>query len=149
MDAHDRAIEVKTAYCQMGLSSSVCSFLCKWCKQTNCFSIDRPVSFSKGESRPSWFNIWNLPPEQDEYDENCIRESVELVEQLILGEVRAGIDLSRIILVGFSQGAALALMTALSVDLRLGGVVSLSGWIPHRFRSVSTSSSASTSPQCG
>lgn len=97
-------------------------------------SINRPVTFSQGQYRPSWFDIARLPPDKDEYDEVSITESITIVEDLILAQVHAGIDSRRIVLVGFSQGAALSLMTALTSLHELGGVVSLSGWIPHQAR---------------
>ena len=62
--------------------------------------------------------------------------SIKAIEQLILSEVHIGIDPERILLAGFSQGAALCLMTALTTLHDIGGVVSLSGWIPHRIREV-------------
>ncbi|TFL03672.1 Phospholipase/carboxylesterase [Pterulicium gracile] len=96
---------------------------------------DQPAAYYHGECRPSWFEISELPPTQDP-NEDCqqIKNSVSAIEDLILGEVHAGMDPKRIFLVGFSQGAALALIVALSTLYELGGVVSLSGWIPHRAR---------------
>ncbi|KAK7029617.1 hypothetical protein VNI00_014315 [Paramarasmius palmivorus] len=95
----------------------------------------RPVSLNQGTLRPSWFDITNLPPHQDEWDENTILESITRIENIILREVHSGVESSRIILVGFSQGAALSLMTALSTLQELGGVASLSGWVPSMARS--------------
>ena len=51
--------------------------------------------------------------------------------------MHAGIDSRNIVLIGFSQGAALSLMVGLTTLHELGGVVSLSGWIPCRMRDVS------------
>lgn len=94
------------------------------------------VELILGQYRPSWFDIARLPPDKDEYDQVSIAASVSVIEDLILAQVHAGIDSRRIILVGFSQGAALSLMTALTSLHDLGGVVSLSGWIPHKARPV-------------
>ncbi|KAH7914462.1 alpha/beta-hydrolase, partial [Hygrophoropsis aurantiaca] len=93
-----------------------------------------PVTLNQGERRPSWFDIAHLPPWDDEHDEVGTTESVALVENLILAQVHSGIDPRKIILVGFSQGAALSLMVALTTLHELGGVASLSGWIPHAVR---------------
>lgn len=87
--------------------------------------------------RPSWFNIATLPPDDAEFDEAAITESIGVIENLILSQIHRGVDSHRIILIGFSQGAALSLMVALSTLHDLGGVVSLSGWIPPRARDVS------------
>jgi predicted esterase len=54
--------------------------------------------------------------------------------------VHSGIDSRKIVLVGFSQGAALSLMVGLTTLHELGGVASLSGWIPCRIREVSHNS---------
>jgi lysophospholipase II len=57
--------------------------------------------------------------------------------------VHSGIDSRNIVLVGFSQGAALSLMVGLTTLHELGGIVSLSGWIPFRIRDVSQESTLS------
>ena len=51
------------------------------------------------------------------------------VNQLISAEVDSGIDPGRIVIGGFSQGAAISLLTGLTSERKLGGVVSLSGWV--------------------
>lgn len=94
----------------------------------------RAVTLNQGQCRPSWFNVSHLPPYPDEFDEVAIAGSVAIIENLILAEVHAGIDPRRIVLVGFSQGAALSMMVALTTLHDLGGVASLSGWIPRRAR---------------
>ncbi|THU91660.1 phospholipase carboxylesterase [Dendrothele bispora CBS 962.96] len=94
----------------------------------------RPVSYNDGMERPSWFDIAHLPPYDDEYNKAAITESISVVHHLIETQVTAGIDPRRIILIGFSQGAALSLMASLTSSYALGGVVSFSGWIPPRFR---------------
>ena len=37
---------------------------------------------------------------------------------------------SRLIIGGFSQGAAVSLLTALTNERKLGGAIALSGWLP-------------------
>ncbi|KAA1468398.1 alpha/beta-hydrolase [Dentipellis sp. KUC8613] len=94
----------------------------------------RPVTYSHGQLRPSWFNIATLPPGYAEWDEVAVSLSVNLVESIIQSEIHGGVDSRKIVLVGFSQGAALSLMVALTSLHELGGVASLSGWIPHNSR---------------
>ncbi|KAI0757416.1 Phospholipase/carboxylesterase [Daedaleopsis nitida] len=91
------------------------------------------VTYSQGRVRPSWFDIVSLPP-CNCYDEHGIATSVAALEDLIITEVRRGTPSSKTVLVGFSQGAALSLMTALTTLHELGGVASLSGWIPRQSR---------------
>jgi len=105
-------------------------------------AIDRPVSLDNGKRGPSWFDIARLPPGNDEYDEVSIAESIAAVENLILDQVHSGIDSHRIALVGFSQGAATSMMSALSSLHELAGVASLSGWIPHRARDMTHAAAA-------
>ncbi|KAJ6604153.1 phospholipase carboxylesterase [Mycena vulgaris] len=95
---------------------------------------NKAVTYYRGMSRPSWFNIATLPPGDAEFDEAAIAESIGIIENLIISQIHRGVDSRRILLVGFSQGAALSLMVALSTLHDLGGVASLSGWIPPRAR---------------
>ena len=65
-------------------------------------------------------------------------ETVRLLNQLITAEVDSGIPSERVILGGFSQGAAMSLLTGLTTERKLGGVVVLSGWLPlkDKFKAV-------------
>lgn len=85
---------------------------------------------------PSWFDIKTLPPGPDEFDEDAMSKSVATIEGLIQSLVQSGVDSRRILLVGFSQGAALSMVVSLKMNHALGGVVSLSGWIPPLARDV-------------
>ncbi|KAF8230423.1 hypothetical protein L208DRAFT_1400657 [Tricholoma matsutake] len=50
----------------------------------------------------------------DEFDEDAIRVSVATIENLIQSMVQSGIDSRRIVLIGFSQGAAMSMMVSLT-----------------------------------
>ena len=52
--------------------------------------------------------------------------------QIIQKEVDQGIPAEKIVVVGFSQGGALALHTSLRSTHKLGGCVALSSWLPLR-----------------
>lgn len=56
--------------------------------------------------------------------------SKALIENLIETELAVGLEPNRIILGGFSQGAAMSLLTGLSLEKKLAGLVCLSGWVP-------------------
>ncbi|KAI0666246.1 Phospholipase/carboxylesterase [Trametes maxima] len=94
---------------------------------------ENPVTYNQGQRRPSWFDIVSLPP-CNCFDEAGIAVSVATIENLVISEVRGGMESTRIVLVGFSQGGALCLMTALTTLHELGGVAGLSSWIPQQSR---------------
>ncbi|KAL0950678.1 hypothetical protein HGRIS_007461 [Hohenbuehelia grisea] len=96
----------------------------------------RELTLSPGHRRPSWFDLSRLPPPPDDFDEQAMSESSSCIENIILGQVHAGIDSRRIVLIGFSQGAALSLVVALTTLYELAGAVIMSGWLPHRSREV-------------
>jgi predicted esterase len=61
-------------------------------------------------------------------DEAGMLRTVTSVNQLISAEADSGVDAGRIVVGGFSQGAAMSLLTGLTSERKLGGIVSLSGW---------------------
>ncbi|KAH0130731.1 alpha/beta-hydrolase, partial [Aureobasidium melanogenum] len=67
-----------------------------------------------------------------EEDEEGLRKSVEYVESLIDNLTSRGIPPNRIVLGGFSQGCALALLTELTSRYsgKLAGIVGLMGYLP-------------------
>ena len=71
-------------------------------------------------------------------DEDGMMESVTNITQLIKAEIDSGLPANRIVLGGFSQGAAMSLLTGLTSELQLAGVVVLSGWLPlkQKFKEV-------------
>ena len=101
---------------------------------------ENPVSFNNGQRRPSWFDLHSLPPNRLEWDHQGITVSIARIESIIRAELMHGVDPRRILLVGFSQGAVLALLVALNSLLELGGIASLSGWLPQPAHQASTPS---------
>lgn len=86
----------------------------------------RPVAIFNGMSVPSWYDILGATPSRI-IDEAQFAESIAGVVQLIQQQVDQGIDASRIILAGFSQGGAIVLHTGyLGWEGELGGVIALS-----------------------
>ncbi|HYC36350.1 MAG TPA: alpha/beta fold hydrolase [Usitatibacter sp.] len=88
----------------------------------------RPVTINNGMEMRAWYDIAmndvaRLP------DERGIRESQAAVERVIARERDRGIDASRIVLAGFSQGGAIALQVGLRHANRLGGIVALSTYL--------------------
>ena len=89
----------------------------------------RPVTINNGYVMPAWYDILALGGPSTE-DEAGLRASQALVEDLIAREVARGVSPSRIVLAGFSQGCAMALLTGLRHRERLAGLVGLSGYLP-------------------
>lgn len=88
-----------------------------------------PVTINGGYVMPAWYDILGADLAKRE-DEAGLRRSQASIEALIAHEKARGIAAHRIVLAGFSQGAALALMTGLRHDERLGGIAVLSGYLP-------------------
>lgn len=88
-----------------------------------------PVTINGGYVMRAWYDILGTDLVKRE-DEAGLRRSQILVEALIAKERARGVDASRIVLAGFSQGCALTLMTGLRCHERLAGLVGLSGYLP-------------------
>ena len=87
----------------------------------------RPVTLNMGMPMRAWYDIIELGGGRE--DEAGIRESQQLVEDLIAREKSRGIVSSRIVLAGFSQGGAIVLFTAIRHPERLAGVMALSTYL--------------------
>ena len=89
----------------------------------------RPVTLNMGMRMRAWYDIKTLTAE-GRADEAGIRESVAALGALIAAERALGIASERIVVAGFSQGAALALHGALRHPEPLGGILALSCYLP-------------------
>ena len=88
-----------------------------------------PVTINGGRPMPAWYDII-VPDLTRREDEAGLRRSQAAIEALIANERARGIPAHRIVLAGFSQGCAMALMTGLRHGERLAGIVGLSGYLP-------------------
>ena len=86
-----------------------------------------PVSLNGGYVMPAWYDIH---PDRSREDEAGLRRSQAAIEELLAREKVRGIPARRIVLAGFSQGCAMALMTGLRHAEALAGIVGLSGSLP-------------------
>lgn len=93
-----------------------------------------PVSLNGGYEMPAWYDILPVPhsdapaaPRRE--DEATLRRAQGWIDGLIQREIDRGIASERIVLMGFSQGCAMTLMTGLRSPHRLGGLVALSGYL--------------------
>jgi phospholipase/carboxylesterase len=88
-----------------------------------------PVTVNGGYQMPAWYDIAAADLGMRE-DEAGLRRSQAAIETLIANEKARGIAADRIVVAGFSQGCAMALMTGLRHTERLAGIVGLSGYLP-------------------
>ena len=95
-----------------------------------------PVTINGGMRMRAWYDILHLDlggaadggaPREDEAG---LRASHAAVGALVAREVARGIPASRIVLAGFSQGAAVSLLAGLRHSQRLAGILALSGYLP-------------------
>jgi len=89
-----------------------------------------PITLNMGHRMPGWFDIHSLHNVHGAEDEDGLLKSVNLVHRLITEEVDAGIPSERIIVGGFSQGCAVAILAGYTCERKLAGVAALSGWLP-------------------
>lgn len=80
---------------------------------------------------PAWYNLLGLSVDGPE-DNEGIKEAAKYVHSLIDNEIASGISSSRIVLGGFSMGAALAIYAGLTYGKPLGCIVSFSGFLLQR-----------------
>lgn len=90
---------------------------------------ERPVTINGGYVMRAWYDILGADLVKRE-DEAGLRESQRQIAALIDRERERGVAPERIVLMGFSQGCAMTLMTALRYPERLAGAVGLSGYLP-------------------
>jgi len=88
-----------------------------------------PVTLNGGYQMPAWFDI-AAPDFNVQEDASGLRRSQAAIEAVIDNEKARGIAADRIVVAGFSQGCAMALLTGLRHTERLAGIVGLSGWLP-------------------
>ena len=88
-----------------------------------------PVTINNGWRMRAWYDILGTEMQRRE-DEAGLRRSLASVEALLVREESRGIASSRIVLAGFSQGCAMALLAGLRHPNRLAGIVCMSGYLP-------------------
>jgi phospholipase/carboxylesterase len=90
---------------------------------------ERAVTINGGYRMRAWYDILGTQLVRQE-DEAGLRQSLAEISALIDRERSRGVAAERIVVMGFSQGCAMALMTALRYPERLAGAVGLSGYLP-------------------
>ena len=88
----------------------------------------RPITLNNGYSMRAWYDLIGLD-RQSRQDEAGIRSSDAAVRALIRRENERGIPTDRIVLAGFSQGAAMAVFSGTRYPEKLAGIMGLSGYM--------------------
>ncbi|OEH75236.1 putative phospholipase/carboxylesterase [Cyclospora cayetanensis] len=89
----------------------------------------RPVTLNMGMRMTAWSDIRGLSADSSEDKEGLLASKARL-DAIIEKEVKNGINPSRIVIGGFSQGGAMAYLVGLTSPHKLGGILSLSSWCP-------------------
>ncbi len=101
-----------------------------------------PVTINGGYEMPAWYDILGADLVKRE-DEAGLRKSQAQIEELIAHEKSRGIPANRIVVAGFSQGCAMALMVGLRHAEKLAGIVGMSGYLPLADKTAAERSAAS------
>jgi phospholipase/carboxylesterase len=89
----------------------------------------RPVTINNGYEMRAWYDIVGIDRRSAE-DFKGIGETVDSIGGLVHREHARGIESSRIVIAGFSQGGAMALQLATRHPDRFAGVIALSCYLP-------------------
>lgn len=88
-----------------------------------------PVTINNGAVMPAWYDIKQMDVNRH-LDEEQLRQSAAWIHALIDQEIERGVDSSRIIIAGFSQGGAVSFEAALTYPKPLAGIMALSTYFP-------------------
>lgn len=89
-----------------------------------------PITLNMGMRMPGWYDIKSLSSLQDrDEDETGIIASRDYFHSLIDQEVTSGIPADRIVIGGFSQGGAMALLSGVTYKNQIGGIFGLSCYL--------------------
>jgi phospholipase/carboxylesterase len=95
----------------------------------------RAVTINGGAVMPAWYDIVSFDDPPLREDEATVRDAERLLSALIEREIARGMAAERIVLLGFSQGGAMALHVGARFPQRLAGIGVLSGYmvVPSEF----------------
>lgn len=89
----------------------------------------RPVTMNNHMPMRAWYDIVGLKL-TDREDRDGLMRSESMIRQIIEDQITEGFKSNQIFLAGFSQGGAMALFTGLRSLTPLGGIVTLSAYLP-------------------
>lgn len=91
----------------------------------------RPVTWLNGQSVPAWFDLFEASTRSKE-DLPGLKLAAAMVNNQLQQLHALGFPYEKIFLLGFSQGAALALYAGLQLEQNIGGIAAFSGYLPSR-----------------
>lgn len=90
-----------------------------------------PVSVFGNKIMARWHNVMNLDTiDEILHEDNSFLGSVASIEEIIKLEIKLGVSPSRIVLCGYSQGAAMSLFIGTRNTFHIGAVISVAGYYP-------------------
>lgn len=89
----------------------------------------RPITLNQGTKMRAWYDIVEISAGAFE-DETGIRNSENLLIEIIKQQEEQGISSENIVLAGFSQGGVIALQCGLRYPKPLAGILALSTYLP-------------------
>lgn len=89
----------------------------------------RPVTLNNNMLMRAWYDISGMSL-TDREDSVGIKESEQMILEVIGAQIEAGFSSKQIFLAGFSQGGAMALYTGLHSSMPLAGLIVLSAYLP-------------------
>lgn len=110
------------------------------------------ITVNGGEKMPGWFDVYDWPIGVDAKDDpKGLAMSVKRIEKIVTQlQKDEGIPPSRVVLGGFSQGGAVALMAAYNRRKKdaipFAGCICMSGWLPMKDYLDISQESASATP---
>ena len=100
-----------------------------------------PVTVNGGMVMPAWYDIEHMDIDRT-IDVRGISQSADRVDAIVQAQIDTGIDPNRMILVGFSQGGAVALYAGVRSKQPLAVVLALSTyWVGDQDSTLSRSKS--------
>lgn len=81
---------------------------------------------------PGWYDIKDFGHLNAMDDEQGMMNSVSAINKIIAEQIDKGIAPERVIVGGFSQGSVISLLTGLTSERQLGGIIALSSYLPLR-----------------
>ncbi|KAK6197413.1 acyl-protein thioesterase 1 [Scheffersomyces amazonensis] len=90
-----------------------------------------PITVNGGYVMPAWFDIYEFGNPNARQDVPGFFKSCDTLISLIKEQTEVhNIPAEKVIIGGFSQGAAISLATASLLDFKIGGVIAMSGFCP-------------------